>query len=48
VNASPAVLVREAGTLSCVIVLELGEGGIAAVHTIANPDKLAFAAAQSV
>jgi RNA polymerase sigma factor (sigma-70 family) len=46
VNAQPAILVRERGGLSCVIVPELGDGGIVAVYTIANPDKLAFAAAQ--
>jgi RNA polymerase sigma factor (sigma-70 family) len=46
VNGGPAVLVREAGRLSCIIVPEFADGRIVAVYTIANPDKLAFAAAQ--
>jgi RNA polymerase sigma factor (sigma-70 family) len=46
VNGEPAVLVHEAGRLFCVIVPELTDDGIVAVRTIANPDKLTFAAAQ--
>jgi RNA polymerase sigma-70 factor (ECF subfamily) len=46
VNGEPAVLVREAGTLFCVIAPEFADDRIIAVRTIANPDKLAFAAAR--
>jgi RNA polymerase sigma factor (sigma-70 family) len=46
VNGEPAVLVHEAGALSCVIAVELSDAGIVAVRTIANPDKLAFAASR--
>jgi hypothetical protein len=42
----PAVLAREAGELTCIIVPEIADRGIIAVCTIANPDKLAFAARQ--
>ncbi|MFH8367707.1 sigma factor-like helix-turn-helix DNA-binding protein [Streptomyces sp. NPDC018031] len=46
VNGEPAVLVHESGVLTCVIAPELVPGRIVGVRTIANPDKLAFAAAQ--
>jgi hypothetical protein len=46
VNGEPAILASQAGTLVCVIVPELVDGRIVTVCTIANPDKLAFAAAQ--
>lgn len=45
VNGEPALLVHQAGALTCVIAPELVEGRITGVRTIANPDKLAFAAA---
>jgi RNA polymerase sigma-70 factor (TIGR02957 family) len=46
VNADPAVVVHEAGVLSSIIVPEVSDGRITALRTIANPDKLAFAARQ--
>jgi RNA polymerase sigma-70 factor (ECF subfamily) len=46
VNGEAGVLVREDGRLSCVIVPELEESRIVAVRTIANPEKLAFAASR--
>jgi RNA polymerase sigma factor (sigma-70 family) len=46
VNGEPAILASQAGTLVCVIFPELVDGHIVTVCTIANPDKLAFAAAQ--
>ncbi len=47
VNGTPAVLVHEAGALSVVIVPEIVDGRVVAVHSVLNPDKLAFASAQS-
>lgn len=47
VNGEPAVLVHRAGALVCVIAPELAEGRIIGVRTVANPDKLAFAAART-
>ncbi|MGP4014545.1 RNA polymerase sigma factor SigJ [Saccharopolyspora sp. 5N708] len=46
VNDTPAVLVREAGMLTVVIVPELTEDGIVAVRAILNPAKLAFITTQ--
>jgi RNA polymerase sigma-70 factor (ECF subfamily) len=45
-NAAPALLIREGGRLLAIIVPRLADGQVAAVHTVANPDKLAFAVTQ--
>lgn len=48
VNGGPALLVTEQGTLSTVMVPEIIDGRITAIHTVTNPDKLAFAVTQQV
>ncbi|NIH81457.1 RNA polymerase sigma factor SigJ [Amycolatopsis viridis] len=47
INGEPGLAVYLGGTLFAVLVPEPGADGLAAVRTIANPDKLAFAAAQT-
>jgi RNA polymerase sigma-70 factor (ECF subfamily) len=46
VNGEPGVVVYESGTLTYIVVPELVDGRVVAVRTIANPDKLGFAARQ--
>ena len=46
VNATPAVVVYEAGELTYILAPEVVDGRVVALRTIANPDKLAFAAQQ--
>jgi RNA polymerase sigma factor (sigma-70 family) len=46
VNGEPAIVVHEADRLWGVTVLELADGQVTGVRTIANPDKLGFAAKQ--
>jgi RNA polymerase sigma factor (sigma-70 family) len=46
VNGEPAVVVHEADRLWGVMVLELADDQVTGVRTIANPDKLGFAAKQ--
>lgn len=45
-NAAPALLIRDGGRLLAIIAPRLADGRVAAVHTVANPDKLAFAVTQ--
>lgn len=46
VNGEPAIALHEAGMLAYIIVPEIFAGRVVAIRTVANPDKLAFAAAQ--
>jgi RNA polymerase sigma factor (sigma-70 family) len=46
VNGEPAIVVHEADRLWGVMVLELADNQVIGVRTIANPDKLGFAAKQ--
>jgi RNA polymerase sigma factor (sigma-70 family) len=46
VNGEPAVAVRVEGRLDSIYVLSPGEGGIARISVIRNPDKLAYIARQ--
>jgi RNA polymerase sigma-70 factor (TIGR02957 family) len=46
VNGDPAVVVRENGALSYVIVPEIVDDLVVAIRTVGNPEKLAFAARQ--
>lgn len=46
VNGDPAVAVYESGVLTYLVVPEVADDRIVAFRTIANPDKLAFAARQ--
>lgn len=46
VNGQPGILGATGGRLLGVMVLELAGGRVRAVHTIVNPDKLAFISAQ--
>jgi hypothetical protein len=47
VNGEPAVLGWSGGDLLGVLVLEIVDGRIGALGTVANPDKLGFAARQA-
>ncbi len=47
VNGEPALLGRAGGRLVAIVVFEIANGHIAALRTIANPDKLAYAASQT-
>ncbi|MGZ0147399.1 RNA polymerase sigma factor SigJ [Kribbella sp. WER1] len=42
VNNAPAVVVRESGALTAVLVPELHDGAIATIRAVLNPDKLAY------
>ncbi|MBB5919789.1 RNA polymerase sigma-70 factor (ECF subfamily) [Actinoalloteichus hoggarensis] len=46
VNGQPAILGFLAGRLTLAVSLDIADGRVAAVHAVANPDKLAFLAAQ--
>jgi RNA polymerase sigma-70 factor (TIGR02957 family) len=46
VNGTPAILVYEAGQLTVVLVPEVTDAGITALHAILNPDKLGYVTAQ--
>ncbi|MFE2428701.1 RNA polymerase sigma-70 factor [Streptomyces sp. NPDC059373] len=46
VNAAPALLALLAGHVIGVLVPEIDSGGIAAIRTVTNPDKLGYLAAQ--
>ncbi|HET6500717.1 MAG TPA: RNA polymerase sigma factor SigJ [Amycolatopsis sp.] len=46
VNTEPAIVLRENGKLSYIIVPEISDDSVIALRTVANPDKLAFAARQ--
>jgi RNA polymerase sigma-70 factor (ECF subfamily) len=46
INGSPAILVHEDGQLTVVVMPDLTDDGIIAIHAVLNPDKLAFAATQ--
>jgi RNA polymerase sigma-70 factor (ECF subfamily) len=46
VNGQPAIVLRDGGTVSAVMVPEISDGRIVAVRTVVSPRKLAFAAAQ--
>jgi RNA polymerase sigma-70 factor (ECF subfamily) len=48
VNGQPGIAIYEAGTLTYIIVPDLLDGQVVAVRTFANPEKLAFAAAQEL
>jgi ketosteroid isomerase-like protein len=48
VNGEPAVVLHEAGVLTYIVVPEIADDRIVAIRTVANPDKLAFAAGQWV
>lgn len=47
VNGEPAVLGHRNGNLVAVMVLEIADGQIAAMRSVANPDKLVFLARQT-
>ncbi|HEY6739413.1 MAG TPA: RNA polymerase sigma factor SigJ [Actinopolymorphaceae bacterium] len=46
VNGAPAIVVHEDGRLSAIMVPEIVDGRVVTFYTVANPDKLAFAASQ--
>lgn len=48
VNGEPGIVIYEAGALSYIIVPEMVDGLVVALRTIANPDKLVFAARQQM
>jgi RNA polymerase sigma-70 factor (TIGR02957 family) len=48
VNGEPAILVRENGAVTAVLVPEVRDGRISVVRAVLNPEKLAFLAAQLV
>lgn len=48
VNGDPAIVAREGDVLNSIVVPEVSDGRITLLRTIANPDKLAFAARQRV
>jgi RNA polymerase sigma-70 factor (TIGR02957 family) len=47
VNGAPAILVRQHGELTGVLVAEFSGGQLSALRGVANPDKLRFAARQA-
>lgn len=47
VNGEPAILGWVAGNLRGLLVFGITDGRIQAMHVVANPDKLAFAAKQA-
>lgn len=46
INGDPAILVRESGELTVVLVPEIQDDRISAVRAILNPDKLAYVKTQ--
>jgi RNA polymerase sigma-70 factor (ECF subfamily) len=48
VNGEPAMVVHEAGELYLIVCFEVAADRVANLHSVLNPDKLAFAAAQQV
>jgi RNA polymerase sigma-70 factor (TIGR02957 family) len=48
VNGGPALVLREAGALYIIVSFEVAEDRIVAMHSVLNPDKLAYASVQQM